>query len=927
MAGTLKSLMVKIGMDTAGLKSGVGQVNSLLGGMQTNSLGLGNAVGIATQKLTVATGEWNSFEDQLYTINTVAKLSRDDLMKVGDGLQALSVETGKTTDDLAGGYYDLLSAGVDAKDAMNVLRDSSILATGALGSVGDSVDLVTSVLNAYGMKATESGRVTDVFAKAVQDGKVTAAELGASIAQIAPIAATAGVSMEEVSSAFAIMTAKGEPAASTATKMKAAISALLVPNSALNKIQAETGVNFAELMKAQGVSVALDTLLKSVDGNTESFGKALGSVDAFQFALASTGDNAATFQQQIKDTGNAAGIAMSQYNEKSKSAVEQQKRFDAWLHTTIQDIGQFVSGAVPFLGSIGQIAPLAGMAIGGLKNLGGLARGIFDKLWPAVAEETAGATAAGLAHGKAYSLAAAAGAKLSGIGKGLWDKLSSGAESVGGMAGGKFGMLFKGAAMLGVAALFVEVGVQFMEFLKTIDSAQKEMENKAVAESKKTGAEAIKDMAGFAAKLNSVQGVDRIVGDTFGGKQMMDAFHNQLSAMLADTTLTGAQIADGVKAINLAIVEAQSRGNQETVAELQAGLAQLQAKTPAAEKTGAALGNAVGKGVTDAITNTTGAVNGAIKGVFTAAAGTVASSAGPTRRAMAYHGHMAVTLLSAGIKDGRDVVKNAMKDLMYAMEHPAQLAKFKARIEGALSGQKLAEGLRSKNPVIRNTAEAAKTALVQQWQLATGLAWDNGLSINDNLARGMWKTKPKVHDAARKTVNQDVKPVLESAIPAATTAGANTGQAFADGLASKAQAAMQASSAVTRAAGNVMKASSPPRHPMNGMRDVMKWGRATMEAYGDGMKMAHAHLQRSASESTQLTWNEPRFGWAQRRRASATDFGSPRGRAEGHGGGDTYHFHIGTLIANDQGIDELERRMENRKRVKGRVPTRYNDPS
>ena len=34
--------------------------------------------------------------------------------------------------------------------------------------------------------------------------------------------------------------------------------------------------------------------------------------------------------------------------------------------------------------------------------------------------------------------------------------------------------------------------------------------------------------------------------------------------------------------------------------------------------------------------------------------------------------------------------------------------------------------------------------------------------------------------------------------------------------------------------------------------------------------------------------------------------------------GEVVHIHVGTLIANDAGLDELERRMNNRKRIKKR---------
>lgn len=428
------------------------------------------------------------FDDQLRTINTVAGLTDDKLAVVGDGIQALSRETGKTTDDLTAGYYDLVSAGVSVDDALAVLRDSAILGTGALGSTAEAVDLVTSALNAYGLDASESTRVTDIFAKAVADGKVTAAELGNSIAQIAPVASAAGVSIEEVSSGFAFLTAKGVPAAAAATQMRAAVSALLTPSEALNRIQTQTGINFAELAKEKGLAVALEELRKATEGSATAldklatvsekdfpkalqsmqkelgltnsdvekfikiagkdgaaaaindlavqvgegdsgFAKALGSIDAYQFALNTTGGAAEAFAGQIESTTNATGIAMSQYEEKSKSAAEQGKRLSATVGTFLQDLGgPFVSTLGPAVSALGQLtfglgnmiptAKIAGTAIGGLAGkigagLTGLGlKAILPALSGIIPAITGGITAVGTTIGSIMSAAVPIGMAL-----------------------------------------------------------------------------------------------------------------------------------------------------------------------------------------------------------------------------------------------------------------------------------------------------------------------------------------------------------------------------------------------------------------------------------------------------------------------------------------------------------------------------------
>jgi hypothetical protein len=407
------------------------------GGLTVN---LGKALaGVGATAGTVFAGAVESaasFEDQLRTINTVARLSDTELARVGDQIKGLSRETGKSTDELTSGFYDLVSAGVDASKAIDVLRDSAKLGVGALASTAESVDLVTSVLNAYGMDASESARVTDVFAKAVERGKVTAGEIGATIATVAPIAANAGIEIEELSAAYATLTARGTPAAQAAIQTSGAIRALMAPTQALNRLQAATGKNFAEIAKQKGLQQAMIEIREATDQAGAAFAKAsaellkvknaeqaervlkkyqktlgltneevkqfakrigkegaaeglnylsrevvagdqglkiaLGTVEAYQFALAATGDNAQAFAENYDAALNSAGTVTEQFSEKMKSPVEQARKMAAEVKTRLMDLGELGSGLAPVLLTINQLGPALGTVISPAKIVGGL---------------------------------------------------------------------------------------------------------------------------------------------------------------------------------------------------------------------------------------------------------------------------------------------------------------------------------------------------------------------------------------------------------------------------------------------------------------------------------------------------------------------------------------------------------------------------
>jgi TP901 family phage tail tape measure protein len=436
-------------------KFGTGPEANAAGGRLGKTVGAGfskglGAVGAGSGVLLVGAIEAaSSFEQQLATIKTVATdLSDVELAKIGDDIQAVARETGKTTDDLTAGFYDLVSAGVPAADAIGVLRDSAKFATGALGSTAESVDLVTSVMNAYGLAASDSTRITDIFAKSVADGKVTAAELGSSIAQVAPIAASSGIAIEEVAAGFADLTAKGVPASQAATQMRSAISSLLTPNEQLAEASRRLNINFADLAKEKGLGVALNTLredftksqevidslssgtleefgenldanakqlgltteqvdalikvagdkglgaaIQSLNTNVqhgdEAFGKALGSIESYNFALAVTGENSEAFQEQITAQGEATGLAAKQYEIASDTTEGRAKRFAATIKTTLADVGAAALPVGGLLTTLNQLGPAMGNLLSPAKLLGGAAGGLaggFTKvLIPAIA--------------------------------------------------------------------------------------------------------------------------------------------------------------------------------------------------------------------------------------------------------------------------------------------------------------------------------------------------------------------------------------------------------------------------------------------------------------------------------------------------------------------------------------------------------------
>jgi hypothetical protein len=95
------------------------------------------------------------------------------------------------------------------------------------------------------------------------------------------------------------------------------------------------------------------------------------------------------------------------------------------------------------------------------------------------------------------------------------------------------------------------------------------------------------------------------------------------------------------------------------------------------------------------------------------------------------------TGIVGSLRDGIPDVKSVMKDLRWAIEHPMMLTKNRAKILGALTGDRMVEGITSKNPAIRQAAIDARTALLTQWNALPAKAMVLGKRTMAELMRGL----------------------------------------------------------------------------------------------------------------------------------------------------------------------------------------------
>lgn len=328
------ALYFATGIDNSGLYSGRQEAMGIIKAMASEITafdvfgGIGISAGIAFAR--AAKGAYD-FEKQFQqSMKEVATLSNgikgsltDYMNQVMEITRTIPVEA----NEAAKALYQIVSAGHDGANGMKVLEASAKAAVGGVTDTATAADAITTVLNAYKLDASKAQEVSDQLFTTVRLGKTDFGQLGKSIAQAAPIAASFGIDIKEVLSAVASITKQGVPTSEAMTKIRAAIlgTANQLGDAAFK------GRTFQE---------ALQLIYDKAGGSSTKMKELLGTDEALQAALMLTGEKAKEAASDLDEVNNSAGAAEAAFKEMASSAENQMKLLGNNITATLRPLGK-----------------------------------------------------------------------------------------------------------------------------------------------------------------------------------------------------------------------------------------------------------------------------------------------------------------------------------------------------------------------------------------------------------------------------------------------------------------------------------------------------------------------------------------------------------------------------------------------------------
>jgi TP901 family phage tail tape measure protein len=291
---------------------------------------LGVHIGMAalTAAAVTATQEATAFGKAMAEVNTLIPDS-EDMDRLTRSVRNLSKEFGTRKLQQAKALYQIISAGAtDAAEANFILEQSNILAVGGVTDIAIAADGLTSILNAYGPAATNAAAATDAMFVAMRVGKTTIDELSRAVGLVAPLAAEAGVSLEELLAAASALTSGGIRTRLAFTGLRQIIASIVKPTTEARYAAQQLGIEFnAFALYEQGLEGFLKTLEESTGGSVEALAQLFGGVEALVPVLALTGRQSQQFAENLEAMKQKAGEARQAMGLVGESAAQSFARF------------------------------------------------------------------------------------------------------------------------------------------------------------------------------------------------------------------------------------------------------------------------------------------------------------------------------------------------------------------------------------------------------------------------------------------------------------------------------------------------------------------------------------------------------------------------------------------------------------------------
>jgi TP901 family phage tail tape measure protein len=253
----------------ASFENKLGKLNNVLAGF-----GVGLTAMAIGQVFKSAIGVMMDFEKEMSTVKAITGATGKEFQALKKNALDLGASTRYTSKQVAGLQIEYGRLGFSTKEILAATGATLDLATATGEDLGKAADVAGSTVRSFGLSANETRRVVDVMAESFNKSALGLENFSEAMKYVAPIAAQAGISVEETTAMLGTLADAGIRGSMAGTSLRKIISDLGGETGTLSeklKKLADKGLTGAQAMDEVGRTAyaSLLVLAKNTDKTKE----------------------------------------------------------------------------------------------------------------------------------------------------------------------------------------------------------------------------------------------------------------------------------------------------------------------------------------------------------------------------------------------------------------------------------------------------------------------------------------------------------------------------------------------------------------------------------------------------------------------------------------------------------------------------------
>ena len=301
----LNDLIVTIGAKTSQFDKKLGQSMSKMRnfGRNTKKLGRGLSMGLTAPLAAIGATSFKiaaDFEQSMAKVKAVSGATGQEFKSLEGNAKQLGASTRFTASEVSALQLEYAKLGFSAGEITQVTQATLNLAQATGSDLAQSAEVAGSTLRAFGMDASQTGKVTDVMAAAFSSSALDLDSFQDSMKYVAPVAKAAGVSLEEATAMLGQLANNGIKGSQAGTSLRRILQEV-----------AGTGLDFGTAMQKTADEVINLADAKDEVGRTASSAflvlkEGMSDVDGLTNSLKQSKGAAADMAATMDDTAEGA---------------------------------------------------------------------------------------------------------------------------------------------------------------------------------------------------------------------------------------------------------------------------------------------------------------------------------------------------------------------------------------------------------------------------------------------------------------------------------------------------------------------------------------------------------------------------------------------------------------------------------------------